>query len=43
MSLTFFNENVAPDLPAVRINSKVLYPVAGLDRWVEENARKVDE
>jgi hypothetical protein len=38
---TFFDENIALHLKAIRIGAKVLYPVAELERWAIENAEHV--
>jgi hypothetical protein len=35
---TFFDENIAPDLKAIRLGAKVLYPVSELERWATEQA-----
>lgn len=37
---TLFREHIAPDLRVIRIKSRVLYPVAELERWVDQNARQ---
>lgn len=39
----FFNEHVRPDVKLIRKGSKVLVPVAELERWVAENAERVLE
>jgi hypothetical protein len=41
VSLTFFSEEIQPDLRLVRRKSKVLVPVAELERWLAENAERV--
>jgi hypothetical protein len=35
-SLTFFKENVAPQLKRVYIKSRVFYRVESIDRWLEQ-------
>jgi hypothetical protein len=40
MGETAFREHVAPDLDVVRIGSMRLYPVAALQRWLEQNASR---
>lgn len=37
----FFDAHVAPEIRAVRRGRKRLFPVAELDRWVNENAEAV--
>jgi hypothetical protein len=41
VSLTFFSEEIQPDLRLVWRKSKVLVPVAELERWLAENAERV--
>lgn len=41
MSLTFFEEQVQPEVRIIRRGSKRLVPVAELQRWAEENAEGV--
>jgi hypothetical protein len=36
----FFDANVAPELRLIRRGRKRLVPVAELERWMAENARK---
>jgi hypothetical protein len=38
MGATFFRQNVMPELAAIRVRGKTLYPVAELERWAIENA-----
>jgi hypothetical protein len=41
VSLTFFSEEIQSELRLVRRKSKVMVPVAELERWLSENAEKV--
>jgi hypothetical protein len=41
VGLTFFKSEIAPELRVVRRGAKRLYPVAELERWVDENAEQV--
>jgi hypothetical protein len=41
VSLTFFSEEIQPELRLVRRKSKVMVPVAELQRWLAENAERV--
>jgi hypothetical protein len=41
VSLTFFSEEIQPELRLVRRKSKVMVPVAELERWLAENAERV--
>ena len=43
MSLDSFERYVAPELRVVRRRSMRLYPVADLERWLEENAHRTLE
>jgi hypothetical protein len=38
---TLFKSEIAPNLRAIRVKGKVLYPVAELERWATENAQPV--
>lgn len=40
MSLNSFMRHAAPELPVVRRGRLRLYPVAALERWVEEQAER---
>jgi hypothetical protein len=40
MGVTFFRENVAPELKVIRIGSKRLYPVVELECWAIEHAER---
>ena len=40
MGITMFSERVQPELKVIRVGSKVLVPVAELQRWAQENANK---
>jgi excisionase family DNA binding protein len=39
----FFDSNIRHELKAVRRGSKVLFPVAELQRWANENSERVLE
>ena len=41
VSLSFFETEIQPELRLVRRKSKVLVPVAELERWLGENAERV--
>jgi hypothetical protein len=41
VSLTFFKQNIQPELRVVRIGSVRLFPVADLERWADERAERV--
>ena len=41
MGASFFREHVMPDVAAIRIGTKRLYPVAELERWALEHAQRV--
>ena len=41
VGLSFFRDEIKPDLRSIRRKSKVLYPVAELQRWAIENAETV--
>jgi hypothetical protein len=41
MSLSFFETEIQPELRLVRRKSKVLVPVAELERWLAENAERM--
>lgn len=41
--VTFFEENVAPDLRVIRRGRKRLFPVAELESWATTNAEKLFE
>jgi hypothetical protein len=43
MSAKTFDRIVRPDLPAIRRGGVLLWLVADLERWAEENAEKVLE
>ena len=43
VKLTFFNDYVAPQLRRVPLNSKRLYPVSEIQRWLDREARGVGE
>ena len=43
MGETAFREHVAPELDVVRIGSMRLYPVAALQRWLDEHATRTLE
>lgn len=43
MSVNSFERHVQPELRVVRRGSMRLFPVRDLERWVEENARRVFE
>lgn len=38
--LTYFEEQIAPELRIIRRGRKRLIPIAELDRWAAENAEK---
>jgi len=37
-SVEYFDRYVRPEIPAVRRGRLELYPLAGLDRWLDDNA-----
>jgi hypothetical protein len=41
MGIDFFNEHVRPEVELIYRGSKVLVPVAELERWAAENAQRV--
>jgi hypothetical protein len=41
MGASFFRDHVMPDVRSIRIGTKVLYPVADLERWALERAERV--
>lgn len=41
IGVDFFNENIRHELKMIRRGSKVLVPVAELERWAEANAERV--
>lgn len=43
VGLTFFSEEIQPELRLIRRKSKVLVPVTELERWCEQQAEHVLE
>jgi excisionase family DNA binding protein len=41
VGLTFFEEQVQPELKVIRRGAKVLIPLTELERWTTENAERV--
>ncbi len=41
VSVTFFNETIAPDLRIIRRGRRVIVPIAELTRWLDQNGESV--
>ncbi len=43
VSLSFFKERIQPELRVIRLGSVRLFPIADLERWAAERARRVED